>query len=128
MMSEAPETLPRPPGESSTHFDSDNPSTKMASNQPNGTTKAFEPHIFDPDFTQNVINATGPKTHPRMRQVISSLIQHVHDFARENEITLEEFFAAVEMVSSAFHHDKVSCFPRLTLCPSWLDERSWAHV
>lgn len=53
---------------------------------------------YDPNFTQNVINATGPKTSPRMRQVIASLIRHVHDFARENKITVDEWMAGVEMV------------------------------
>ena len=53
---------------------------------------------FDPNFTRNVINATGPKTSPRMRKVMASLIQHVHDFARENEITVDEWMAGVEMV------------------------------
>ena len=55
-------------------------------------------HRFDPNFTQNVINSTGPKTSPRLRKVISSLIQHVHDFARENEITIEEWMAGVNFV------------------------------
>lgn len=53
---------------------------------------------FDLDFTQNVINATGQKASPRMRKVMGSLIQHVHDFARENEITVDEWMAGVEMV------------------------------
>ena len=53
---------------------------------------------FDPDFTQNVINATGPKASPRIRKVMGNLIQHIHDFARENEITVDEWMAGVEMV------------------------------
>ena len=53
---------------------------------------------FDTHFTQNVINATGPKASPRMRKVMASMIQHIHDFARENEITVEEWMAGVEMV------------------------------
>ena len=56
-------------------------------------------HRFDPNFTQKVINATGPKASPRMRTVMASLIQHVHDFARENEITIDEWMAGVEMVN-----------------------------
>lgn len=56
---------------------------------------------FDPTFTQNVINATGPKTTPRVRQVMSSLIQHVHDFARENELTVDEWMAGVELLNWA---------------------------
>ena len=54
---------------------------------------------FDPDFTQSVINATGPKASPRMRKVMASLIRHVHDFARENEITVDEYMAGIEMAS-----------------------------
>lgn len=56
---------------------------------------------FDPNFTQNVINATGPKASPRIRKVFASLIQHLHDFARENEVTVDEWMAGVEMVSVA---------------------------
>ena len=55
-------------------------------------------HRFDPNFTQNVINSTGPKTSPRMRKVMASLIQHIHDFARENEVTLDEWMAGVDFV------------------------------
>ena len=58
-------------------------------------------HRFDPNFTQNVINATGPKASPRLRKVMGSLIQHVHDFARENEVTVEEWMAGLEMVHIA---------------------------
>lgn len=57
-------------------------------------------HRFDPSFTQSVIDATGPKASPRMRKVMASLIRHVHDFARENEITVGEWMAGVEMVCS----------------------------
>ena len=55
-------------------------------------------HRFDPNFTQNVINSTGPKISPRLRKVITSLIQHVHDFARDNEITIEEWMTGVNFV------------------------------
>ncbi|EER23740.1 hypothetical protein D8B26_001877 [Coccidioides posadasii str. Silveira] len=56
---------------------------------------------FDPNFTQNVINATGPKTDPRMREVITSLIRHLHDFAREVELTVDEWMAGVNLVNWA---------------------------
>jgi len=55
---------------------------------------------YDPNFTQNVINATGPKTSPRMRTVMSYLIRHIHDFAREVDLTVDEWMAGVEMVCS----------------------------
>jgi catechol 1,2-dioxygenase len=66
----------------------------MTTKVPNGTT-----HKFDPTFTRNVISAFGPKATPRARQVIGSLIQHLHDFARENEITVDEWMSAVDFVS-----------------------------
>lgn len=56
---------------------------------------------YDPTFTQNVINAIGPKATPRMRKVMASMIQHIHDFARENEITVDEWMAGVELVRAS---------------------------
>ncbi|KKK19038.1 hypothetical protein P175DRAFT_0498204 [Aspergillus ochraceoroseus IBT 24754] len=58
-------------------------------------------HRFDPNFTDNVINAMGPKTNPRFRQLMTGLIKHVHDFARENELTVEEWMAAVQFMNWA---------------------------
>lgn len=56
---------------------------------------------FDPNFTQHVIDAMGPKTSPRMRQLMTSLIRHVHDFARENELTVDEWMKGVELMNWA---------------------------
>jgi catechol 1,2-dioxygenase len=56
---------------------------------------------FDPNFTQNVINSMGPKTSPRMREVMSCLIRHVHDFARETELTVDEWMQGVELLNWA---------------------------
>lgn len=56
---------------------------------------------FDPNFTQQVIDAMGPKTSPRMRQLMTSLIRHVHNFARENELTVDEWMKGVELINWA---------------------------
>ncbi|KAB8278290.1 Intradiol ring-cleavage dioxygenase [Aspergillus minisclerotigenes] len=56
---------------------------------------------FDPSFTDNVINAMGPKTSPRLRQLMTGLIKHVHDFARENELTVDEWMAGVKLLNWA---------------------------
>lgn len=53
---------------------------------------------FNPKFTDAVIAATGPKANPRLAQIMPSLLRHLHDFARENEITVDEWTAAVNMV------------------------------
>jgi catechol 1,2-dioxygenase len=55
---------------------------------------------YDPTFTDSVIAATGPKASPRMAQVMPSLIRHLHDFAREVDLTVEEWMAAIEVVST----------------------------
>jgi catechol 1,2-dioxygenase len=55
-------------------------------------------HKFNPNFTEAVINATGPKATPRIRQLTAGLIRHLHDFARENELTVDEWMAGVELV------------------------------
>lgn len=84
-------------------------------NEISGGNSATTPriHRFDPAFTQSVINATGPKASPRMRKVMASLIRHVHDFARENEITVDEWMAGVEMVCSvtSFHCSPADALP-----------------
>jgi catechol 1,2-dioxygenase len=56
---------------------------------------------FDPNFTQNVINAMGPKTSPRMREVMSCLTRHLHDFAREIELTVDEWMEGVKLLNWA---------------------------
>ncbi|KAJ5492760.1 Catechol 1-2-dioxygenase [Penicillium diatomitis] len=58
-------------------------------------------HRFNAQFTDNVINAMGPNTSPRIRQVMASLIRHVHDFARENEITVDEWMEGVKLLNWA---------------------------
>ncbi|KAK7192596.1 hypothetical protein DPSP01_006535 [Paraphaeosphaeria sporulosa] len=56
---------------------------------------------YDPDFTSNVIKATGPKANPRVAQVVGSLIQHLHDFAREVDLTVDEWMMGVNMINRA---------------------------
>lgn len=78
--------------------------------QTNGTHASVQSgskqHKFDPHFTQSVINATGPKATPRIRQLTASLIKHLHDFARENELTVDEWMAGVELVRFRFARQK----------------------
>ena len=75
---------------------------------------------FDLTVTDSVINATGPKASPRIREVIANLTKHLHDFCRESLVTRSEFEAALEMVRcetfySAEHHAN-----RFVFRSSWL--------
>jgi catechol 1,2-dioxygenase len=56
---------------------------------------------YDPTFTDNVIAATGPNTNPRLREVMTALIRHVHDFAREVNLTTDEYMAGVQLLNWA---------------------------
>lgn len=58
-------------------------------------------HRFDPKFTQNVIDATGRNASPRMREVMTCLIRHLHDFAREIELTVDEWSEGVALMNWA---------------------------
>jgi hypothetical protein len=73
----------------------------MASNTAEQTQKPA--HRFDPDFTQNVINAIGPKATPRTRFVMSKLIQHLHDFTREVELTIDEWMEGMQFMNDVGH-------------------------
>jgi catechol 1,2-dioxygenase len=49
-------------------------------------------------FTDTVTKAMGPNTSPRTREVMTSLIRHMHDFAREVKLTTPEYLAACDFV------------------------------
>jgi len=55
---------------------------------------------FDPNFTQHVIDTIGPNITPRNKEVLSSLIKHVHDFAREVELSVDEWMIGVKFINS----------------------------
>ncbi|EEH45747.1 uncharacterized protein PADG_01897 [Paracoccidioides brasiliensis Pb18] len=57
-------------------------------------------HKYDRDFTQAVIDLMGPRTAPRTRQVLGSLIRHIHDFAREVELTNDEWLMGVNFINT----------------------------
>lgn len=54
---------------------------------------------YDPHFTDSVIAATGRYANPRLKQAMPALLRHLHDFAREVDLTVAEWIAGVEMVS-----------------------------
>ncbi|KAE9963736.1 hypothetical protein EG328_011077 [Venturia inaequalis] len=58
---------------------------------------------FDPNFTQNVINAMGPNTTPRNREIFTALFKHLHDFTREVELTIPEWQAGMLFLDAVGH-------------------------
>jgi len=62
----------------------ENPGIRRNSTNPNQTSSHSR---LDMDFTQHCINAIGSDASPRAKQIASSLFRHLHDFAREVELT-----------------------------------------
>lgn len=56
---------------------------------------------LDKEWTENIIKAMGPKTDARLREVMGPLIRHIHDFAREVNLTVDEWMAGVQLVNWA---------------------------
>jgi catechol 1,2-dioxygenase len=55
---------------------------------------------FDPQFTQRVIDLMSSETKPRHKEILSSLIAHIHDFCREVELTQDEWVLGVNYINS----------------------------
>ncbi|PHH63886.1 hypothetical protein CDD81_5334 [Ophiocordyceps australis] len=55
---------------------------------------------FDPNFTQHVINTMGHNVTPRNRKLLTSLVRHLHDFARDVELTNEEWMMGVGFINA----------------------------
>lgn len=73
----------------------------MATHSANGTNGVKDNNSkYDPNFTQHVIDLMSPETKPRHRQILSSLIRHLHDFCREVELTQDEWIVGVNYVNS----------------------------
>jgi len=70
----------------------------MATNGQNGADAAT---TLGPEFTKEVINSMGPSTDPRLREIMTSLIGHLHDFARDVRLTSDEWLAGVNMINWA---------------------------
>ncbi|KAK6950439.1 hypothetical protein Daesc_008767 [Daldinia eschscholtzii] len=56
---------------------------------------------YDPEFTDRVIAATGPKAHPRLKEIMPSLLRHLHGFARDVDLTIAELMIGIEMINEA---------------------------
>lgn len=73
-------------------------------------------------YTDQVVKSIGPKTDSRLKEVMTSFIRHVHDFAREVDLTFDEWMAGVEMVST-IDHANMSSRPKLNT----VDQLGWPN-
>ncbi|KAI1448417.1 aromatic compound dioxygenase [Annulohypoxylon stygium] len=56
---------------------------------------------YDPEFTNEVIAATGPNAQDRLKQIMPSLLRHLHDFAREVDLTMAELMTGIELINES---------------------------
>lgn len=54
-------------------------------------------------ITQAVLARHAYTTNPRLKRIMTSLVQHLHDFAREVELTEEEWFQGIEFLTRCGH-------------------------
>jgi len=60
------------------------------------------------DFTEEtaadaVIDSFAPSTDPRLREILTSLVRHLHAFAREVELTIPEWETAIDFLTRTGH-------------------------
>lgn len=57
--------------------------------------------LLGQEFTQKVVDAMGPGTPDRLRQIMSSLIRHLHEFVLETQLTTDEWMLGVNTINKA---------------------------
>lgn len=60
------------------------------------------------DVTKAVLNEVARAPDPRIREVVSAFVRHLHDFAREVKLTEEEFHAAMSYIVALGKHTNES--------------------
>lgn len=60
-------------------------------------------HLTDRNLTQVVLSRFGEQLDPRFRRVITSLIEHLHAFVRDVDLTNEEWRRAIEFLTATGH-------------------------
>ena len=59
--------------------------------------------IDEGTITLAVLDAQDGCSSPRLKQIMGSLVRHLHDFARDVELTEEEWLVAIEFLTEAGH-------------------------
>ena len=60
-------------------------------------------NLDEETITQAVLERQVPTPDARLRHIMDSLVRHLHDFAREVELTEAEWFAGIEFLTACGH-------------------------
>ncbi|WP_299474066.1 dioxygenase [uncultured Roseibium sp.] len=58
-------------------------------------------HVTKDNITDVFMGYFGPDTDPRLKEILQSLVTHLHDFARETNLTHDEWRKGIEFLESA---------------------------
>lgn len=58
-------------------------------------------HVTKDNITDVFMGYFGPDTDPRLKEILKSLVTHLHDFARETNLTHEEWRKGIEFLEAA---------------------------
>lgn len=68
-----------------------------------GTTVSAEQQAVEDRLVRNVISSFADCPNPRLQQVMTSLVTHLHDFIREVRLTDAEWSTAIDFLTKAGH-------------------------
>ena len=73
---------------------------------------------LEPAFTQLIIDSMGPKTSPRMREVMIVMIKYVHAFVKECNLNVDEWHAGMALLNETgkLSNDRVNHMQILMDC------------
>ncbi|KAL8415195.1 hypothetical protein RB594_006145 [Gaeumannomyces avenae] len=97
----APPTVPSTAPDEELQMQTPTPHADQPATALNDPDPLTTPAVLGQEFTDHVIASIGPGTSPRLREVMTALVRHVHDFAREIRLTQDEWLAAVDLINRA---------------------------
>src|SRR5258706_1822757 len=59
--------------------------------------------LTEESLTRTALERIADCRNPRLKQVVSALTQHLHDFAREVKLTPNEWLEAIQFLTAAGH-------------------------
>ncbi len=60
-------------------------------------------NLNEHNITQAVLDRFSKTPDPRLKEIIFSLVKHLHDFARETNLTEEEWVRGIEFLTATGH-------------------------
>jgi len=86
------------PEQSSSFAPSQSSYTSAPPFDPSSSSSSSSSSSYGTAFTESVATAAGPKASPRLAVIIASLVRHLHAFARDVNLTHDEWMIGIDFV------------------------------